>query len=87
MEKLGFYSFLDQTDDLENEVKKLLYDYREDKLYTMTNEDLEKAKENILSYAKFRMNELLAGKEVVKDAELIAELRRMGFIPPLQQDT
>ncbi len=85
LSELGYHSFCDQKNylntDEDEEFKGFLYDYREDKFYIVEYEALERAKENILAYAKFQMNELLKEREVIKDEKLVSELRSWGFIP------
>ena len=85
LRKIGYFSFLDQKDCLDNgeneDFKEFLYDYRNDKFYIVEFDALDRIEQNILAYAKFQMNELLKEKEAINDEDMISELRSWGMIP------
>lgn len=85
LRELGFYPCLDQKDVLNNDedehYKHYLYNFRDDKLYIIESEEFFKIEENILSFAKYQISEVLAGKQEVQDKQLISELRQGDFIP------
>ena len=66
--------------------KRVLYDCRGNKAYYVPWTRMNLIRENIIAYAKFQMNELLANAEIANDIEeYLEELRYYKEIPPLSK--
>ena len=65
--------------------QRILYDCRDNKAYSVTWDELEKVRENVISYAKFQMNELLMHAKIADVEEFLDELREWKEIPPRQE--
>ena len=89
LDELGYKMFNDpRIDDMVCEDatnQRILYDCRDDKAYFVTWEELEKVRENVISYAKFQMNELLMHAKIADVEEFLDELREWKEIPPRQE--
>ena len=99
IEKLASFLFLDElgyklfpypekeSDGiLDSWNKRVLYDCRENKAYYVPWTRMNQIRENIIAYAKFQMNELLANAEIANDIdEYLEELRYYKEIPPLSK--
>ena len=89
LDELGYKMFNDpRIDDMVCEDaanQRILYDCRDDKAYFVTWEELEKVRENVMSYAKFQMNELLKHAKIADIEEFLDELREWKVIPPRQE--
>ena len=66
--------------------KRVLYDCRENKAYYVPWTRMSQIRENIIAYAKFQMNELLANAEIANEEDYLAELRYWKEIPPLPEE-
>lgn len=89
LDELGYTMFNDpRIDDKACEDaanQRILYDCRDNKAYSVTWEELEKVRENVMSYAKFQMNELLMHAKIADAEEFLDELREWKVIPPRQE--
>ena len=89
LDALGYKMFNDpRIDDMVCEDaanQRILYDCRDNKAYSVTWDELEKVRENVISYAKFQMNELLMHAKIADVEEFLDELREWKEIPPRQE--
>lgn len=89
LDELGYKMFNDpRIDDMVCEDatnQRILYDCRDNKAYSVTWDELEKVRENVISYAKFQMNELLMHAKIADVEEFLDELREWKEIPPRQE--
>lgn len=89
LDELGYKMFNDpRIDDKACEDaanQRILYDCRDNKAYSVTWEELEKVRENVMSYAKFQMNELLMHAKIADVEEFLDELREWKVIPLRQE--
>lgn len=89
LDELGYKMFNDHRiddkacEDAANQ--RILYDCRDNKAYSVTWEELEKVRENVMSYAKFQMNELLMHAKIADVEEFLDELREWKVIPLRQE--
>lgn len=90
LDELGYKMFNDHRiddkacEDAANQ--RILYDCRDNKAYSVTWNEMEKVRENVMSYAKFQMNELLTHAKIANAEEFLDELRERKVIPPRQED-
>lgn len=84
LDELGYKMFNDpRIDDKACEDaanQRILYDCRDNKAYSVTWEELEKVRENVMSYAKFQMNELLTHAKIANVEEFLDEMRERKVI-------
>lgn len=89
LDELGYKMFnAPRIDDMVCEDaanQRILYDCRDNKAYSVTWDELEKVRENVISYAKFQMNELLMHAKIADVEEFLDELREWKVIPPRQE--
>ena len=90
LDELGYklFSYPEKESDgiLASWNKRILYDCRKDKAYYVPWTSINLVRENIIAYAKFQMNELLADAEIANDIdEYLEELRYYKEIPPLSE--
>lgn len=89
LDELGYKMFNDHRiddkacEDAANQ--RILYDCRDNKAYSVTWNEMEKVRENVMSYAKFQMNELLTHAKIANAEEFLDELRERKVIPPRQE--
>lgn len=90
LDELGYKMFNDHRiddkacEDAANQ--RILYDCRDNKAYSVTWEELEKVRENVMSYAKFQMNELLTHAKIANVEEFLNDMRERKVIPSRQED-
>lgn len=90
LDELGYKMFCDPRVNYEENKdagnKRILYDCRENIAYSITWDGLAKLRENVIAFAKFQMNELLANAEIANDIEeYLEELRYYKEIPSLSK--
>lgn len=88
LDELGYKMFFDPRVNYEEKKdagnKRILYDCRGNTSYSITWDELAKLRENVIAFAKFQMNELLANAEIADGIEeYLEELRDFGEIPAL----